>query len=68
MSQLPLLPLFTPALKALFSESYADMEDKTARRAMKKQLEARLHQQQQNSETAEELNDTAKDKQTSVVT
>lgn len=69
MSQLPLLPLFMPALKAMFSESYADMEDKTARRAMKKKLEALNQQrQQQNTETSEQQNDTAKDKQTSVVT
>ena len=61
MCELPLLPLFMPSLKAMFSESYAGMEDKTARRALKKQLETKLQKQ---STEASELEDRAKDCQT----
>lgn len=38
LCDLPLLPLFTPALKQLFAEDYADMEERTDRKRLRKQL------------------------------
>ena len=41
MQELPLLPRFIPALKTLFAEEHAELEAKTLRRIMRKELKER---------------------------